>query len=404
MTRRLAALALAALAATTALAGPPAPAEYTITNLGVDDPADFGSQGFGASGDGVAVGRSLGSSGSAAFYFTQADGFTPLPIPAAKPYGVANGASSTGLIAGTAADTFFGSGAAPLLWDQGVLTELPIPAGLGVGRANDVNDAGVVVGSCGGGISETATYWIDGAVSTISATTTGGATMTTAFRVNNDNVCVGVGIDPMNAARNVPLMYDIDSAQLREITTLTGDNGGIAFAISDAGHVVGSSSFNQSSGRPFIWTEADGAVEIPLPADASTASARGVNSSGHVVGIGSSAFALPFLYDGTETRLVQDLLPSDTDWDLSMNTSSSALGIAEDGAIVGTGLLSGDTRAYLMTPAGNPADLDGDGAVGSGDLGILLAAWGSGDPAADLDGDGVVGSGDLGILLAAWGG
>jgi len=50
-----------------------------------------------------------------------------------------------------------------------------------------------------------------------------------------------------------------------------------------------------------------------------------------------------------------------------------------------------------------PEDLDGDGVVGSGDLGILLAAWGSADAAADLDGDGVVGSGDLGILLAAWG-
>jgi len=50
-----------------------------------------------------------------------------------------------------------------------------------------------------------------------------------------------------------------------------------------------------------------------------------------------------------------------------------------------------------------PEDLDGDGVVGSGDLGILLAAWGSSDPAADLDGDGTVGSGDLGILLAAWG-
>jgi len=54
-----------------------------------------------------------------------------------------------------------------------------------------------------------------------------------------------------------------------------------------------------------------------------------------------------------------------------------------------------------------PEDLDGDGVVGSGDLGILLASWGPcpvGAPCpADLDGDGAVGSGDLGILLAAWG-
>jgi len=61
------------------------------------------------------------------------------------------------------------------------------------------------------------------------------------------------------------------------------------------------------------------------------------------------------------------------------------------------------TGLYIARRATVDADLDGDGSVGSGDLGILLAAWGSSDPAADLDGDGTVGSGDLGILLAAWG-
>ena len=50
-----------------------------------------------------------------------------------------------------------------------------------------------------------------------------------------------------------------------------------------------------------------------------------------------------------------------------------------------------------------PADLDGNGSVGSGDLGVLLAAWGAAGGSADLDGSGTVGSGDLGVLLAAWG-
>ena len=50
------------------------------------------------------------------------------------------------------------------------------------------------------------------------------------------------------------------------------------------------------------------------------------------------------------------------------------------------------------------ADLDGDGAVGGGDLAILLASWGAcGSCVADLDGDGSVGGGDLAMLLAAWG-
>jgi hypothetical protein len=49
-----------------------------------------------------------------------------------------------------------------------------------------------------------------------------------------------------------------------------------------------------------------------------------------------------------------------------------------------------------------PADLDGDGTVGSPDLAALLSAWGSGK--IDLDGDGVAGSSDLAAMLSAWGG
>jgi thermitase len=49
-----------------------------------------------------------------------------------------------------------------------------------------------------------------------------------------------------------------------------------------------------------------------------------------------------------------------------------------------------------------PADLDGDGAVGSGDLAILLGAWGTAGPLGDLDGDGLVGVADLTVLLGRW--
>lgn len=49
----------------------------------------------------------------------------------------------------------------------------------------------------------------------------------------------------------------------------------------------------------------------------------------------------------------------------------------------------------------NPADLNGDGYIDGGDLGLLLAGWGSSGP-SDINGDGVSDGGDLGILLAAW--
>ncbi|MBM4110082.1 MAG: hypothetical protein FJ254_01830 [Phycisphaerae bacterium] len=68
----------------------------------------------------------------------------------------------------------------------------------------------------------------------------------------------------------------------------------------------------------------------------------------------------------------------------------------------GTGQQIGVTELDIGAPA-CASDLDGDGSVGGGDLGILLTAWGTADAAADLDDDGLVGGGDLGIMLVAWG-
>ncbi len=51
------------------------------------------------------------------------------------------------------------------------------------------------------------------------------------------------------------------------------------------------------------------------------------------------------------------------------------------------------------------SDLDGDGLVGSSDLGLLLAAWGTvgKNAAADLNADGTVNGADLGRLVDRWG-
>lgn len=49
-----------------------------------------------------------------------------------------------------------------------------------------------------------------------------------------------------------------------------------------------------------------------------------------------------------------------------------------------------------------PADLNADGSVNGGDLGVLLAQWG-GPGSADLNGSGTVDGADLGLLLASWG-
>ena len=94
-------------------------------------------------------------------------------------------------------------------------------------------------------------------------------------------------------------------------------------------------------------------MPIPLPTGTTQGSARAVNSAGWAVGTASSAFAIPFLYDGTATYRLADLIPAGTGWDLSTNTSSSALGISDGNVIVGTGVFNGQVRAYAMVPAAN---------------------------------------------------
>lgn len=49
-----------------------------------------------------------------------------------------------------------------------------------------------------------------------------------------------------------------------------------------------------------------------------------------------------------------------------------------------------------------PADLDGDGQVNGGDLGLLLVGWNT-SGIADINGDGTVNGADMGLMLIAWG-
>ncbi len=375
------------LAASAAIAGPP---QYTIVDLGLADPGDFGSQGVSMSPAGVATGRSLASSGAVGLSWTQSGGTAFLPNLAspARNFSVANGANDTGDIVGTGSTTFFGSSPLPLIWQSGSVAQLPLPAGQTLGRANDINNSGVAVGSVNGGSLERASLYADGVGSVVTATTSNGSFMTTAYGINDAGLVVGNGIDPSNAAVNVGIAYDSVADTAVAVDPLPGRNGNLCFGVSEAGHVVGSSMLNQGSGTPFVWTAAGGSVEIPLPPDATTGSARAANSDGWVVGNAGGVFAVPFLYDGTTTYAIAELLPEGTGWDLNMNTSSSAQGISDDGIIVGSGELDGVVHAYALIPAAagcNDADLaEPFGQLDFSDVVAFLTAFGSMAPEADL--------------------
>src|SRR5947199_1639008 len=325
--------------------------QYQIFDIGVVDVGDTFSQGFGVSRAGIAVGRSIRNDGSHAFSWTLNGGIVGLPDLAGRSYCVSNSANDSGDVVGTAATTVFGSGRLPVIWQNGVVSQLPLPVGQTLGDANSVNATNVAVGSVNAGSDQRGVIYSGGSATIITQTTTNGSFFLTAFGINDSGRIVGQGIDPQNAARNVGIVYDIGQSMAFEVGALPGSNGALAFGVSNTGYVVGSSMLNQGSGLPFIWSDKGGMLAIPLASGTIQGSARAVNSTGWVVGNDSSAFSIPFLYDGTTTYRLADLIPPASGWDLSMNTSSSALGISEDGVIVGTGVHNGETHAYAMVPA-----------------------------------------------------
>jgi len=340
-------LALIALLAGGALAQLPS---YTIFEVGLIAPDDFGSQGIDVSIlGGYASGRNLGNNNQA-WVWTEDTGLVALPNLAGWDYARGNGVNYHGLVVGTGATTFYGSSPVPLIWQDGAVSALPLPTGQSLGRAEAINNLGQIVGSVAGGSNQIgAIYTVDEAV-IIDQLTPGGAYCVTLYDVNDAGLAVGTGIDPNNAARNVGYCVDINSGDAFEVGYTTGTNGALCFGVSEAGHVVGSTMMNQGDSVPFIWTEMDGMQALPLLPGAGVGGADGVNSDGWVVGTQGGLYAMPFLWDGEEVHHVQDLVPAGSGWDLSTNTSSSAEAISEEGIIVGTGIRNGVTSAYVLVP------------------------------------------------------
>ncbi|MFK8015133.1 MAG: thrombospondin type 3 repeat-containing protein [Gammaproteobacteria bacterium] len=355
---------------------------------------------------------------------------------ATRPFSTPWAVNNSGIVAGIGATTFFGSDALPVYWIGSTAAPLPLPDGETLGRAYGINNSALAVGSVNGGsLERAATFQVSG-TGTILAQTLAGGVLTTAYDINDAGRIVGTALDPANAAVTKGFYLDSGDSEATDLGALTslGHNSAIAFDVSSNGLVAGSSSFNSGvDGRAFLWSEVAGMTAVPLPAGTSTAGGRGVNASGWVVGTASSAFAVPFLYDGTATYRLQDLITTGGDgWALQTGTSNGAFSIADDGTIVGRGVLNGTLTAFAMVLIGSDTDEDGvsdasdnctmvanaaqrdsdndghgnfcdadfnnDCIVNAVDLGQFRQVFFTADADADLNGDGAVNAADLGLL------
>ncbi|PWU57709.1 HAF repeat-containing protein [Micromonospora sp. S4605] len=245
---------------------------------------------------------------------------------------------------------------------DGVLTDLGTGYGPGSGSsANDINDSGTVVGTRieRQGSPKRAVVWRDGTIldlGTLGGQARSWGTDSIAYAVNDAGQVVGGAITPSGALH----AFLWEGGALQDLGTLGGSTESTyARDLNDVGDVVGISQNTQSEMHATLWTA--GTIRDLGTLGGNYSEARAVNDARQVVGIARTSndgfyTERAFLWqDGRMVDLnerVRDLPPT--------VTLRSAEDINDDGLIVGFACpvacdAGGDRarRAYLLVPTGS---------------------------------------------------
>ena len=383
--QRLARLAARTAASTlVAAAAHAAPPTYRVEVLGPN------MSGFDMNASGTVVGRQLNAQQvGKAFVARRGEAPMLLPTPAEwqssdayaiSPNGIIVGAVSTGTIAS------IGSRAAawhPVKngYQFSLLTPYP---GDTHSTATAVNSHGDIVGGSGGlglGSYPRAVRFVSGPAQLLPQ-------ISLPADVNENRVVLAYN-----------QLLDLDDMSITTIPLPPGNwQGFVGIDLTDNGNFCGYIlGFSGCSTFPLRYRPGVGWEFVG--GCATTTAANSINERGDVtayVANTSSWIALVGEENANPASLID---PADGAWTIlgvgSINNSR---------AMLASGRPLGDavTKLLRLVPI-RVEDLDGDGVVGSSDLGILLSAWGAPGGPGDINADGAVDSADLGQLLAAWG-
>jgi len=151
---------------------------------------------------------------------------------------------------------------------------------------------------------------------------------------------------------------------MTDLGTLGGTSSG-AYGINNSGQIVGNASIaGNTAAHAFLYS--GGIINDLGILDGATSSfAFGINNSGQVVGfsetVGDNTANRAFLYTNGAMLDLNSLISADSGWALKV-----ASAINDSGQIIGSGIINGQTHAFLMTPVPIPAAfwLFGSGLVG----------------------------------------
>lgn len=177
----------------------------------------------------------------------------------------------------------------PVVWHGSQIHELPLAGGDAIGAATGVNDNNQIVGGsgmCGSGpgigpISVHAVLWQDSSETDLG--NLGGAVNNIAYAINNAGQIVGAS-DLTGDSTGHAFLWQ--KGIMTDLGTLPGDFFSVAFGINDNGQVVGMSCDQSGNCRAFLWqiglmTDLN---ELTAPGSLYLLNAQDINSRGEIVG------------------------------------------------------------------------------------------------------------------------
>ncbi len=309
---------------------------YSVTDLGL------------LSGDTTSEGRALSPAGQVVgdneynlqgFVWNSTQGMLGLPRLKGGRYSVAMGINATGLIAGYATYNAIESTHA-VLWTYTGIQDLGTLPGGTQSWAAAINVSGQVVGGSNSATTEpNALLWSkDRGMENLGVLPNG--YYSEAFGINNLGQVVGMS----NTTRgNWHAFSWSKSAGMKDLGTLdSGRNtSATANAVNDLGQIAGTSTCGASCVHAVLWTTS-GMQDLGALPGSSASGANSINNKGQVVGESGHAFLWT---QTTGMRDLNNLIDANSGWTLLF-----AYAINDAGQITGSGLINGQSHAFLLTP------------------------------------------------------